>query len=290
VTDLPASGDVLGTPAPVLSLGRVTALVRETWGLQAGTVRPLTSERDVNVLVDGRYVLKVSNPAEDPAVVDMENTAMAHAARALTDGSSRITGLIDFGDMHHTAHVCDLAVALTSVLRNTAGPQPAGTWELAGAVLTGYQRHRPLTPPEADVLGDLVLGRLALTLAISRRRAAAYADNQAYISQYDISTRRVLEEFLDLGPDQVTRRLHTMAGTRLAISTGARQSDAESAGLLRRRRLVTGGPLSPLFYSRPLHIVRGEGPWLFAADGTRYLDGTTTSPSSGTPTPPWPRR
>ena len=35
---------------------------------------------------------------------------------------------------------------------------------------------------------------------------------------------------------------------------------------------MTGGPLSPLFYSRPLEIVRGEGPWLFAADGTRYLD------------------
>jgi 4-aminobutyrate aminotransferase-like enzyme len=35
---------------------------------------------------------------------------------------------------------------------------------------------------------------------------------------------------------------------------------------------VTGGPLSPLFYSRPLELVRGEGPWLFAADGSRYLD------------------
>ena len=37
----------------------------------------------------------------------------------------RLTGLIDFGDLHHTANVCDLAVTLTSVLRNTADEQPA---------------------------------------------------------------------------------------------------------------------------------------------------------------------
>jgi Ser/Thr protein kinase RdoA (MazF antagonist) len=79
------SGDVLGTPAPVIDLDRIAALVAEVWGLQAGAVRPLTSERDANILLDGRYVLKVSNPAEDPAVVDMENTAMSHAARVAAD-------------------------------------------------------------------------------------------------------------------------------------------------------------------------------------------------------------
>jgi 4-aminobutyrate aminotransferase-like enzyme len=400
------SGDVLGTPAPVIHLDRIATLVEQVWGRQAGAVRPLTSERDANIGLDDRYVLKVSNPAEDPDVVAMENAAMSHAARVAPDlplpavvptvsGASvarlsddagaaclarlitvvpgapaegrpvtaelaaqigalaartslalqglfhragdrvldwdvrrarqvlgepgvlgtlgdlgpriagvlprladaadattalaaglnhadvtltniltdtgpdgpRITGLIDFGDMHHTAHVCDLAVTLTSVLRNTAGQQPAGSWDLAAAVLAGYQRHRPLTPPEVDVLGDLVVGRLALTLAISQRRSAAYGDNQAYIGQYDISTRRILTELLDLGPGQVTGRLRSLTGTRRPAADGAGPAD-----LLRRRRQVTGGALSPLFYSRPLHIVRGEGPWLFADDGTRYLD------------------
>jgi 4-aminobutyrate aminotransferase-like enzyme/Ser/Thr protein kinase RdoA (MazF antagonist) len=175
-----------------------------------------------------------------------------------------ITGLVDFGDMHHTAHVCDLAVALTSVLRNTADQQPAGTWELAAAVLVGYQRHRPLTPEEVGVLGDLVVARLGLTLAISHRRSAAYEENRAYITQYNASTQRVLAHLLDLGPEAVTQRLHTLAGTG--------RTPMPSDTLLERRRRVTGGPLSPLFYSRPLEIVRGEGPWLFAADGTRYLD------------------
>ena len=40
--------------------------------------------------------------------------------------------------------------------------------------------------------------------------------------------------------------------------------------LERRYRLL--GAASPLFYSRPLHLVRGDGVWLYAADGRRYLD------------------
>jgi 4-aminobutyrate aminotransferase-like enzyme len=41
--------------------------------------------------------------------------------------------------------------------------------------------------------------------------------------------------------------------------------------LLRRRERVLG-PAYRLFYDVPLHIVRGSGVWLYAADGRRYLD------------------
>jgi 4-aminobutyrate aminotransferase-like enzyme len=40
--------------------------------------------------------------------------------------------------------------------------------------------------------------------------------------------------------------------------------------LERRRRLL--GPNVPTFYTRPVHVVRGEGVWLWDADGRRYLD------------------
>ena len=89
----------------------------------------------------------------------------------LTDDTGRLTGIVDLGDVHHTAAVCDLAATLTSVLRNTAPAQTTELWALAAAVLRGYQRHRPLTPGEADVLGELVIARLALTLAVSATRA-----------------------------------------------------------------------------------------------------------------------
>jgi 4-aminobutyrate aminotransferase-like enzyme/Ser/Thr protein kinase RdoA (MazF antagonist) len=404
---------VFGTPPPVLADGQAAELLRAVWGMTAGVIRPLDSERDLNLMVDDRCVLKLANPAEDPGVLDMENQALARvrqagpglpvpalvpaasgeAVAAVTDAVGRrclarlvtvvpgrshegrpvtldlagqsgalaarvtlalqglfhpaggrvfdwdvrrapallaqpgvlghlpgpgrelagllprltaavtatqalpaglnhadvtltniltspgdeITGLIDFGDIHHTAHVCDLVATLTAIVRNTAPAQLAGTWELTAAVLDGYQRHRPLGPGEVEVIGDLLLARLGLTLAISGRRAADHPENRAYISQYDASNVRVLAELLALGPDTVTRRLHLIAGTARAArpaprAGAAREADPAGRTLLERRRAATGGPLSPLFYARPVEIVRGEGPWLLAADGTRYLD------------------
>ena len=73
---------VLSEEAPYLRNEAITAALREAWGIEVTSIRRLESERDFNVMVNGAFVLKVSNPAEDPAVVDMEVAAMAHAALA----------------------------------------------------------------------------------------------------------------------------------------------------------------------------------------------------------------
>ena len=49
--------------------------------------------------------------------------------------------------------------------------------------------------------------------------------------------------------------------------------------LERRERLLGVG--APLFYDQPLHIVQGEGVWLVAADGKRYLDMYNNVPCVG---------
>ena len=198
----------------------------------------------------------------------------------LVDGGT-ISGLIDFGDMHHTAAVCDLAVTLTSVLRNTADEQLHGIWELTAATLLGYQRHRLLTPAEVEVLGDLVVARLGLTLAIAARRVVTEVDNVDYIGQYDDRTRVVLADWCADGPEALTDRLHRMAGTRTS-TTG-------EPDLLERRHAAMGGPLAPLFYEQPLEIVRGEGHGCSLPTAPATSTPTTTWRSSGTHTPPSPR-
>ena len=50
--------------------------------------------------------------------------------------------------------------------------------------------------------------------------------------------------------------------------------------LLERRYRVLGRN-SPLFYERPLHIVRGEGVWLWDDEGRRYLDAYNNVPHVG---------
>lgn len=54
----------------------------------------------------------------------------------------------------------------------------------------------------------------------------------------------------------------------------------ETEFLLERRYRVLGRN-SPLFYDKPLHLVRGEGVWLYDADGRRYLDAYNNVPNVG---------
>ena len=54
----------------------------------------------------------------------------------------------------------------------------------------------------------------------------------------------------------------------------------EAQSLLERRYRVLGRN-SPLFYDKPLHLVRGEGVWLYDADGKRYLDAYNNVPHVG---------
>ena len=71
----------------------------------------------------------------------------------------RMTGLLDFGDMVHTAVVCELAVALAYAMLGERDPLAA-----AGAVIRGYHRGNPLTVPEQHALHALVRVRLAASL------------------------------------------------------------------------------------------------------------------------------
>jgi 4-aminobutyrate aminotransferase-like enzyme len=55
---------------------------------------------------------------------------------------------------------------------------------------------------------------------------------------------------------------------------------ADNRQLIARRNRLLGAD-APLFYDEPLHIVRGEGVWLFDADGRRYLDCYNNVPHVG---------
>jgi hydroxylysine kinase len=75
---------VLEAKAPEFSLSDAERIAERIFGIR-GTPRALVSERDQNFKLraaDGRsYVLKISNPAEDPAVLDFQTQALLHIAR-----------------------------------------------------------------------------------------------------------------------------------------------------------------------------------------------------------------
>ena len=54
----------------------------------------------------------------------------------------------------------------------------------------------------------------------------------------------------------------------------------DTSALLARRERLLGKNMST-FYTDPVHLVRGEGVWLYDADGKRYLDCYNNVPHVG---------
>jgi 4-aminobutyrate aminotransferase-like enzyme/Ser/Thr protein kinase RdoA (MazF antagonist) len=184
----------------------------------------------------------------------------------LVDDRARIAGIVDFGDVTHTAHVADVAVGLASLLRGRTRDDVFRTARLA---VDGYASGIPLEPPELAVLGDLVAARLAAIVTISAWRVERYPENADYIQAWDADSWALLELFADCGADAVA---HELGAPRPYAATGA---------LSDRRRRVLGSALTDLTYRRPVHVVRGEGVWLFDADGSRLLDAYNNVPVVG---------
>jgi 4-aminobutyrate aminotransferase-like enzyme len=170
----------------------------------------------------------------------------------------RVSGIVDFGDMTHAPLVCDLAVAVADVLHGRAD-----AIEAADAIIGGYVSVTPLEDEEAGLLADLVAARLAAEVTITAWRRGLYPDNAAYAASGEPGARAFLDAIEAAGIDAVGRRFRD-ACRRLPYKRSA------TGALLERRRRAL--PRSPLFYSQPVHLVRGEGVWLFDPDDRRYLD------------------
>jgi 4-aminobutyrate aminotransferase-like enzyme/Ser/Thr protein kinase RdoA (MazF antagonist) len=179
----------------------------------------------------------------------------------------RPSGIVDFGDMTHAPLVCDLAVAIADVLHGRPDAITA-----AEAMIGGYVSLTPLEDDEAGLLADLVMARLATEITVTAWRAGLHPGNAAYAASGEPGARAFADAIEAAGIDVVARRFRD-ACRPLPYRRSATRD------LLERRRRVL--PRSPLFYEHPVHLVRGEGVWLFDPDDRRYLDCYNNVPVVG---------
>ena len=187
----------------------------------------------------------------------------------LVDDGRRVTGITDFGDMTHTALICDLAVAVADVL---GGRQDS--LKLAGSMIAGYHAETPLEPDELAILGDLVAARCATEIAVTTWRQQEHA----VVPPGPEGALRFLGQMRDEGFDQVALRF-AGAADDFRGSRGLPYRQRPTGELLKARRGLLGS-LS-LSYESPLHLVRGEGVFLFGPNGERYLDAYNNVPVVG---------
>ena len=184
---------------------------------------------------------------------------------ALADADGNVTGIVDFGDMSHSALIVDLASLLDSLLN---GRSDVELFRCARLVISGYEAITPLEPLELQLLPELVAARAAVTIAISSWRSEQGLEDATFAERYNTPVARTIETLLDVGWDEAARRFGATV-------------ERPSSGLAARREAVIGPAMEPLTYGDPIHAVEAGGAWMTGADGRRYLDAYNNVPCVG---------
>lgn len=183
---------------------------------------------------------------------------------ALADSAGRITGIVDFGDMSHSALVVDLVSTLDSLVTGRDDP-----FRVARLVIDGYQRVTPLEPVEIGLIGELLATRAAVTIAISSWRSSQGLEDASFAERFNAAAARTIEAILEVGWDDLARRF------------GADATPGSDRALRDRRARVMGPALEPLSYRHPIHVAEASGAWMTGTDGRRYLDAYNNVPCVG---------
>ena len=194
----------------------------------------------------------------------------------LFDAEQRVSGIVDFGDMAHSALICDFVSTVEALMG-----QRSDHFGALEATAAGYASVTPFLDDEIAALPDLLLARWATTAVISAWRVRRYPENAEYITGWDAGVWTMLDAYRDLGPAEYQRRIREAvdAGTRTDRAVPRAGGSIEE--LIERRRHVLGSAISPLSYDRPLHLVHGRGSWLYDAEGRAYLDCYNNVPVVG---------
>jgi 4-aminobutyrate aminotransferase-like enzyme/Ser/Thr protein kinase RdoA (MazF antagonist) len=204
------------------------------------------------------------------ADVDANNTLID------PDQLESITGIIDFGDMVFAPTIAEVAIAA-----DVAGLTNDNLMESLCAVVAGFDSVLPLEEEEIDFVYDLVLARLAATATIIAWRKVMRPDQPDYIHGSETPCWETIDDLLTRGWAQVRASLRRtcLFPPYCPIDSGHDTPDDTDRLLARRRRVL--GPRLGHFYSRPLHVERGRGPWLYSAQGMPFLDAYNNVPVVG---------
>lgn len=117
-----------------------------------------------------------------------------------------VCGLIDFGDMLHTATVVELAIAAVYVMMGR--PDPVGA---AAEVLHGYHGARPLDEAEVSALYGFIMARLCCSVLVSAYRGTLEPENE-YIHVSEDGAWRLLEQLSVMSPSLAEYRWRAACG------------------------------------------------------------------------------
>ncbi len=190
------------------------------------------------------------------------------------DNRDEVAGIIDFGDIIYNALAVDPAVT-SADLTQCHDDILMHICE----IVAGYDAVNPLEEEEINIIYDLILARLALTLVINAWRSSQ-PDGPGYLEKYEQSTQCALEHLLVMGRDRVRRSLRNACRFPVYCpKPGEIDVKDDTAELLVKRQRYLGK--TELSFDKPVNVVQGRGTWFFTSDGRKLLDAYNNVPHVG---------
>jgi Ser/Thr protein kinase RdoA (MazF antagonist) len=155
------------------------------WDLRnVGRLRPLLAsiaDADRRALVEAamdRFEGSTAPRLETLRRQVVHNDLNPHNTLVATADPHLLTGIIDFGDLVRTALVADVAIAACYLIGSGAEAM-----RLPHALVSAYDRVRPLEDDELMLIAPLMEARHLMTVAITEWRAARHPHNRTYITK-----------------------------------------------------------------------------------------------------------
>lgn len=253
-----------------------SAIRRLPWDVQhAPSVRPMLphiADRTARAMVTA--VLDRFDEAVAPRWSELRAQVIhgdLTADNVLADDAGLVTGIVDFGDMTHTALAADLASVLDSM---ALGRDAGEIFRVARLVLDGYERVLPLEPLERGLMGELWATRAAAGVAITSWRVDEGLEERGYAQRFTEQALAMIGHLLSAGWDRTARLLGAMEGA-------GDHRPAARAALAARRDAVLGPAMEPLSYADPIEMASAEGVWMTDSSGRCYLDMYNNVPCVG---------
>ena len=176
----------------------------------------------------------------------------------------RVTAILDYGDMVHTATVCELAIALAYVMLDN--PDPIGA---AARVVAAYHETYPLNEPEVEALYTLAVTRLCCSVCFAAKQTRDAPEND-YLNISNVPAWALLERLSTVEFDWPARVFRYACGLPVVKERPSRSVRTRAELISSREKHL--GPSLSISYDAPLHIVSGSRQYLYDSDGRRYLD------------------
>ncbi|MBT3338676.1 MAG: aminotransferase class III-fold pyridoxal phosphate-dependent enzyme [Anaerolineae bacterium] len=175
-----------------------------------------------------------------------------------------ISGIFDFGDLRYSPRVFEVAICAAYALLGEEKPI-----EAIAHIAAGYHSIISLSATEISLLYDLTCARLAVSASISSGRSLENEYHQTHAEPaWD-----ALEKLVAVNAEDATLLIGSMCPPQPSSQTGASPNHVRLApqAIIQKRKQNLSEALS-LSYENPLHIVRGQGQFLYDEKGKSYLD------------------